>query len=451
MLYNCPHCGTEGVLPTSEGKCPNCKSNLDNAIHYTPNKTKEEVCSNCSKEIGKLEQAYVFKNMIVCAECDKVLRRAVNDNLSKVPESIKKSDYNFPHKDSKKVDNLPKRNDWAIKVKLLRSNMLMSFLFLLGIPFGFAIASMEPAKALLPISLFGFVLMIAAPVGFVYFFGKGAYFFLRPFDAKTLFEYFIPEALNYCPDKEHTEKMKMKAPLELILPPMQNKYSEFYNISRNICEREVQRCGGGFVECKKWKVSTLRNQASCVINLVRKPFGDINKNYTLGNLKLEAVKSESGNWYIVLPENQEIESCLQFDKAVIFPFADVEGKAGSGDIFANMLYEKLKGRHDIVDITVVQKHLEQGTARTPTMEDEIAKKLGATLIISGELTTWKNGTTFSMPVVGFTMHGRITGTPTIQWSTSYYSEAYIDAKERRIAEIAAPEVIEKAIKEDKIY
>lgn len=211
ILYNCHHCGTEGVLPTSEGKCPNCKSNLDNIIHYTPNKTKEEVCSNCRKEIGKLEQAYVFNNMIVCAECDKVLRGTDKDSLSKVNESTKKNDYNLSHKGLNKVVNFPKRNDWAIKAKLLRSNMLMSFLCLLGIPFGFAIASMEPAKALLPISLFGFVLMIAAPVGFVYFFGKGAYFFFRPFDAKTLFEYFIPKALNYCPDKEHTEKMKIKS------------------------------------------------------------------------------------------------------------------------------------------------------------------------------------------------------------------------------------------------
>jgi len=27
-LYDCPHCATSGVLPTSDGRCPNCKQPL---------------------------------------------------------------------------------------------------------------------------------------------------------------------------------------------------------------------------------------------------------------------------------------------------------------------------------------------------------------------------------------------------------------------------------------
>ena len=33
-----------------------------------------EICSNCGREIGRLEQAYVFEGKIVCAECDNALR-----------------------------------------------------------------------------------------------------------------------------------------------------------------------------------------------------------------------------------------------------------------------------------------------------------------------------------------------------------------------------------------
>ena len=33
-----------------------------------------EICSNCGREIGRLEQAYVFEGQIVCSECDNALR-----------------------------------------------------------------------------------------------------------------------------------------------------------------------------------------------------------------------------------------------------------------------------------------------------------------------------------------------------------------------------------------
>jgi hypothetical protein len=34
-----------------------------------------EICTNCKREIGRSEQAYVFKAMILCAECDRQLRK----------------------------------------------------------------------------------------------------------------------------------------------------------------------------------------------------------------------------------------------------------------------------------------------------------------------------------------------------------------------------------------
>jgi ankyrin repeat protein len=154
-----------------------------------------------------------------------------------------------------------------------------------------------------------------------------------------------------------------------------------------------------------------------------------------------------------------IKSGAKRDKAIIFPFADCSGVPGSGKAFTNVLYgallEKLKERYDVVDILVVEEELlKQGTEMPghgkAAVEDEIAKRLGANLIIAGELTIWKDGSLFSMPVVGFTVRGRATGTSTIQWSISHSDSVWEAAGERRTAEIAAHEVIEKAIKEGKI-
>jgi SAP domain len=37
--------------------------------------SKIEICTNCKRQIGRSEQAYVFKAMILCAECDRQLRK----------------------------------------------------------------------------------------------------------------------------------------------------------------------------------------------------------------------------------------------------------------------------------------------------------------------------------------------------------------------------------------
>lgn len=34
---------------------------------------KKEICQNCEREIGKLEQAYIFKGQVVCNQCNALL------------------------------------------------------------------------------------------------------------------------------------------------------------------------------------------------------------------------------------------------------------------------------------------------------------------------------------------------------------------------------------------
>jgi len=50
-LYDCPSCGTTGVLPMSENRCPNCKAELINAAltQSIPSDTRKEVSVRCGK------------------------------------------------------------------------------------------------------------------------------------------------------------------------------------------------------------------------------------------------------------------------------------------------------------------------------------------------------------------------------------------------------------------
>lgn len=45
-----------------------------------------EICSNCGREIGRSEQAYVFEGKIVCAECDNALRSNQIVQPTEIPE-----------------------------------------------------------------------------------------------------------------------------------------------------------------------------------------------------------------------------------------------------------------------------------------------------------------------------------------------------------------------------
>lgn len=81
----CPHCQTE--FKTSDGvtgkkiNCPKC--NQPFVISPLIGDNKVEVCSICGKHIGRLQQACVFSDRIVCAECDKKLRAVAEEDLNK--------------------------------------------------------------------------------------------------------------------------------------------------------------------------------------------------------------------------------------------------------------------------------------------------------------------------------------------------------------------------------
>jgi hypothetical protein len=47
-----------------------------------------EKCNNCNRDIGKLEQVFVFKDNIVCGECDSRLRKQVEASVSITPSVL---------------------------------------------------------------------------------------------------------------------------------------------------------------------------------------------------------------------------------------------------------------------------------------------------------------------------------------------------------------------------
>ncbi len=221
----------------------------------------------------------------------------------------------LPEAALQEVVNLQRRNDWIKKIELIGFNLIMSFLCLLGIPLGFFIARMEPSDTILPISLFGFILMLAGPIGFIYFAIKAGYFFLKPFDAKSFFEYLmnVTNVLNF----RYEEKLvgKIIIPWELIIPSGRDKYWDFYRAFRAICEREIQRCGSGFIKCKRCrvKISQDGHQATCVVELMRELLPSSTEEKPFGKLTLKTVKSKSGNWYLVVPNPEKAEFCLEFE------------------------------------------------------------------------------------------------------------------------------------------
>lgn len=209
---------------------------------------------------------------------------------------------------------LPLRRDWPMKAKLFAINIGIAFGSLLGIPFGFAIAMLEPPKTLLPISLFGFVLIVAAPISFVYFCVKAFYYFSRPCDAKTLFEYLRPFLSISHPllGEEYSSKKKnQKIPTQFVLPSSRDKFHVFLKYASEKCLQEAKQRGWPFVYGKKMRIATSHqsNQATCLFELVA---SDGRTKEPLGTMILKAVKSSALNWYFVVPDLAEIESWLKF-------------------------------------------------------------------------------------------------------------------------------------------
>ena len=85
MVTLCPNCKHKFDVPQEyigkQIKCPKCKTSYK---FIAP----EELCENCGRIIGNLEQACVFQGRIVCNECDKKLRQekqlVVRQNTSDV-------------------------------------------------------------------------------------------------------------------------------------------------------------------------------------------------------------------------------------------------------------------------------------------------------------------------------------------------------------------------------
>jgi len=86
MLTLCPNCKHKFDVPKEyigkQIKCPKCK-------HSYNFKAPEELCENCGKIIGNLEQACVFDNNIVCQNCYATLTVAKDKKVRATPPQTK--------------------------------------------------------------------------------------------------------------------------------------------------------------------------------------------------------------------------------------------------------------------------------------------------------------------------------------------------------------------------
>lgn len=93
VITKCPHCNTKFKVSDDykgrKTKCPKCKQLftisefIDKPAPSTGEtksaKRKLEVCTSCGGTIGRLEKTCVFNGEIVCAECDKKLRKPLTN------------------------------------------------------------------------------------------------------------------------------------------------------------------------------------------------------------------------------------------------------------------------------------------------------------------------------------------------------------------------------------
>lgn len=104
MKTSCPHCQGKFRAPDKyqgkKVKCPKCSQLFIITPIVVPSaetqnkstgstKIKDEICINCKRTIGPLEQAYVFEGMVICEECDAKLRKSeIVDDKRKRPRAV---------------------------------------------------------------------------------------------------------------------------------------------------------------------------------------------------------------------------------------------------------------------------------------------------------------------------------------------------------------------------
>ncbi|MHC4641046.1 MAG: LIM domain-containing protein [Planctomycetota bacterium] len=123
-----------------------------------------EICSNCEREIGRSEQAYVFDGKIVCAECDNTLRSNEMTEPPAAPEPITTVEPQFEEPDQSKPDEQEKEKHYRDEDKhpgfIITGAILCIFgILLIGLGLlGLAVSFLE--SILIGILLAGWLLMV---------------------------------------------------------------------------------------------------------------------------------------------------------------------------------------------------------------------------------------------------------------------------------------------------
>lgn len=143
-----------------------------------------------------------------------------------------------------------------------------------------------------------------------------------------------------------------------------------------------------------------------------------------------------------------------FRRLIIAPFTDAPGKTGSGALmsscFTTTFFDLLNSEYEIIDTTRVSEALHQIGVSTegpiqPADLDRVAKSLGANMVVTGQVTKWKDGTIYSSPMVGFEARCRLVENSTMIWAISHTAEVFMSSLPQRKAELAAPRVCQDAI------
>jgi len=195
-----------------------------------------------------------------------------------------------------------------------------------------------------------------------------------------------------------------------------------------------------------------------VVELLVASGADLNAKDNMGRTPLDDA-AKYGSAAVVDTLTSKGAKGIERDRVVILPFSDCADTPGSGQAFTNVLYStlaaELESKYDVIDLTLIEGAISELKRAMPIhskaqLADAVGKKFDADLIVTGDLTAWKRGGWTKMPIVGFSVHCRSITTSSIVWSISHSDSVWMAALERRVPEIAAGEVIKKALKKKRI-